>query len=44
LIYAHHERGFALVSARSPSLQRLYFQCAPDDRVQTWPDDRIWAE
>jgi p-hydroxybenzoate 3-monooxygenase len=44
LIYAHHERGFALVSTRSPSLQRLYFQCAPHDQVQNWPDDRIWAE
>jgi p-hydroxybenzoate 3-monooxygenase len=44
LIYAHHERGFALVSTRSPSLQRLYFQCDPHDHVQNWPDDRIWAE
>jgi p-hydroxybenzoate 3-monooxygenase len=44
LIYAHHERGFALVSTRTPSLQRLYFQCDPKDRVQDWPDDRIWAE
>ena len=30
LIYAHHERGFALVSTRSPSVQRMYFQCDPD--------------
>ncbi|MFL5336893.1 MAG: 4-hydroxybenzoate 3-monooxygenase [Geminicoccaceae bacterium] len=44
LIYAHHDRGFALVSTRSPSIQRLYFQCAPDDRVENWSDDRIWAE
>src|SRR5262249_14952607 len=44
LIYARHERGFALVSTRSPSLQRLYFQCDPKGRVQDWPDDRIWAE
>jgi p-hydroxybenzoate 3-monooxygenase len=44
LIYAHHERGFALVSTRTPSLQRLYFQCDPRDQVQDWPDDRIWAE
>jgi p-hydroxybenzoate 3-monooxygenase len=44
LIYAHHERGFALVSTRTPSLQRLYLQCDPKDRVQDWPDDRIWAE
>src|SRR5262245_24097509 len=44
LIYAHHERGFALVSTRTPSLQRLYFQCDLKDRVQDWPDERIWAE
>ena len=44
LIYAHHERGFALVSTRSPSVQRLYFQCDPTDRVENWSDDRIWAE
>jgi p-hydroxybenzoate 3-monooxygenase len=44
LIYAHHERGFALVSTRTPSLQRLYFQCDQRTRVQDWPDDRIWAE
>jgi p-hydroxybenzoate 3-monooxygenase len=44
LIYALHERGFALVSTRSPSVQRLYFQCSNSDRVEDWPDDRIWAE
>jgi p-hydroxybenzoate 3-monooxygenase len=44
LIYALHERGFALVSTRSPSVQRLYFQCSAADRVEDWPDDRIWAE
>ncbi|WP_050464454.1 4-hydroxybenzoate 3-monooxygenase [Herbaspirillum autotrophicum] len=44
LIYAQHERGFALVSTRSPSVQRLYFQCDPKDDVNNWSDDRIWAE
>jgi p-hydroxybenzoate 3-monooxygenase len=44
LIYAHHERGFALVSTRSHSVQRLYFQCDPTDKVENWSDDRIWAE
>ena len=44
LIYASSERGFALVSTRSPTLQRMYFQCDPDDRVERWSDDRIWAE
>lgn len=44
LIYAYHERGFALYSMRSPSVSRLYVQCAPDDPVEAWPDDRVWAE
>jgi p-hydroxybenzoate 3-monooxygenase len=44
LIYAQHERGFALVSTRSPTVQRLYFQCDPGDSVDNWSDDRIWAE
>jgi p-hydroxybenzoate 3-monooxygenase len=44
LIYTLHERGFALVSTRSPEIQRLYFQCDPNDDVDTWPDDRIWEE
>lgn len=44
LIYTHHERGFALVSTRSPDIQRLYFQCDPHDSVTNWSDDRIWAE
>src|SRR5258708_4145857 len=44
LIYAAHERGFALVSTRSATLQRMYFQCDPKDRVENWPDARIWEE
>jgi p-hydroxybenzoate 3-monooxygenase len=44
LIYAHHERGFALLSMRSPELSRLYLQCAPDEDLDSWPDDRIWGE
>jgi p-hydroxybenzoate 3-monooxygenase len=44
LIYAHHERGFALISTRSPTIQRLYFQCDPKDDVKNWPDSRIWEE
>jgi p-hydroxybenzoate 3-monooxygenase len=44
LVYAHHERGFALLSLRSPQLSRLYLQCAPDEDPAEWPDDRIWAE
>jgi p-hydroxybenzoate 3-monooxygenase len=44
LIYAHHERGFALHSLRSPELSRLYVQCRPDDDVADWPDARVWEE
>src|SRR5581483_9796590 len=44
LIYAHHERGFALASMRSPTLSRLYLQCAPDEDLVQWPDSRIWEE
>ena len=44
LIYANHERGFALCSMRSTTVQRLYLQCAPDEDVGTWSDDRIWSE
>lgn len=44
LIYALHESGFALVSTRSPDIQRLYFQVDPGDKVENWPDERIWAE
>jgi p-hydroxybenzoate 3-monooxygenase len=44
LIYAHHERGFALFSMRTPALSRLYLQCAPDEDLSTWPDARIWSE
>jgi len=44
LIYTLHDRGFALVSTRSPEVQRLYFQCDPQDAVEEWPDERIWDE
>jgi p-hydroxybenzoate 3-monooxygenase len=44
LIYAYHERGFALYTMRSPTLARLYLQCAPDDDIENWPDARIWQE
>jgi len=44
LIYARHERGFALVSTRSATVQRLYLQCDPRDHVDNWSDDRIWSE
>ncbi len=44
LIYAYHDRGFALHSMRSPELSRLYLQCRPDERLEEWSDDRIWRE
>jgi p-hydroxybenzoate 3-monooxygenase len=44
LIYAHSERGFVLISTRSPNVQRLYFQCDPDTDTADWSDDRIWEE
>jgi p-hydroxybenzoate 3-monooxygenase len=44
LVYASHERGFALFSMRSPELTRLYLQVAPDEPLEGWPDERIWSE
>jgi p-hydroxybenzoate 3-monooxygenase len=44
LIYAYHERGFALLSMRSPTISRLYIQCKPDEDIDEWPDERIWEE
>ncbi|HVM55933.1 MAG TPA: 4-hydroxybenzoate 3-monooxygenase [Gaiellaceae bacterium] len=44
LIYAHNERGFALLSLRSPELSRYYLQVRHDEDVDEWPDDRIWEE
>ena len=44
LIYAHHDRGFALCSMRHATLSRYYVQCPADDAVDGWPDDRFWEE
>jgi p-hydroxybenzoate 3-monooxygenase len=44
LIYAYHERGFALFSMRSSSITRLYVQVAPDEDIGKWSDDRVWRE
>jgi p-hydroxybenzoate 3-monooxygenase len=44
LIYAYHERGFALYTMRSPALARLYVQCDYHDKIANWPDRRIWDE
>ena len=44
LIYADHERGFALASMRSRTRSRYYLQCALDEPLANWPDERIWDE
>jgi p-hydroxybenzoate 3-monooxygenase len=44
LIYTYHERGFSLLSMRSPEISRLYLQCDPEEDINNWPDDRIWKE
>jgi p-hydroxybenzoate 3-monooxygenase len=44
LIYSAHDRGFALLSMRSPQISRLYIQCNPDEDIAHWPDEKIWQE
>jgi p-hydroxybenzoate 3-monooxygenase len=44
LIYAGHDRGFALCSMRSATRSRYYIQCPSDERVEGWSDDRFWDE
>jgi p-hydroxybenzoate 3-monooxygenase len=44
LVYAHSDRGFALLSLRSPTLSRYYVQVSHDEDVSEWPDERIWEE
>ena len=44
LIYAKHERGFALCSLRSQILSRYYIQVPLSDSVDAWSDDAFWAE
>jgi len=44
LIYARHERGFALCSMRSLTRSRLYIQCGLEERVEDWPDERFYDE
>ncbi|TLY73487.1 MAG: 4-hydroxybenzoate 3-monooxygenase [Gammaproteobacteria bacterium] len=44
LVYANHERGFALCSMRSRDRSRYYVQCSLEDKVEQWPDSRFWDE
>jgi p-hydroxybenzoate 3-monooxygenase len=44
LIYANHERGFALCSMRSPTRTRYYVQVGAEEKVEDWSDERFWGE
>jgi p-hydroxybenzoate 3-monooxygenase len=44
LIYAHHQRGFALCSMRSPTRSRYYVQIGLDEKLEDWSDERFWGE
>jgi p-hydroxybenzoate 3-monooxygenase len=44
ITYANHPRGFALASARSPTLSRYYIQVPADTQIADWPDERFWSE
>ena len=44
LVYARHDRGFALLSMRSPSVSRLYLQVPEGTDAEAWRDEEIWAE
>ncbi|MBZ5665305.1 MAG: 4-hydroxybenzoate 3-monooxygenase [Acidobacteriia bacterium] len=44
LIYTYHDRGFALLSMRTPQISRLYLQCDPEEDIDLWSDEKIWQE
>jgi p-hydroxybenzoate 3-monooxygenase len=44
LIYTNQDEGFALLSTRSPDVQRMYIQCDPSDDIANWSDERIWDQ
>jgi len=44
LVYTYHERGFALLTMRTPQISRLYLQVPNDEDIEQWSDDRIWSE
>ncbi|HLJ87030.1 MAG TPA: 4-hydroxybenzoate 3-monooxygenase [Candidatus Angelobacter sp.] len=44
LVYCYHQRGFSLQSMRTREITRLYLQCAPEEDLSEWSDDRIWEE
>jgi p-hydroxybenzoate 3-monooxygenase len=44
LIYSKSERGFALASMRSPTRSRYYIQVPLTEKIEDWPEDRLWDE
>jgi p-hydroxybenzoate 3-monooxygenase len=42
LVYTRHDDGLALLTLRTPERTRLYIQCAADDQLENWPEERIW--
>ncbi|MFI5085587.1 MAG: 4-hydroxybenzoate 3-monooxygenase [Actinomycetales bacterium] len=44
LMYVNSEHGFALISQRSATVQRMYFQCDPEEDAAAWTEDAIWDE
>ncbi|OGG54768.1 MAG: 4-hydroxybenzoate 3-monooxygenase [Candidatus Handelsmanbacteria bacterium RIFCSPLOWO2_12_FULL_64_10] len=44
LIYANHDRGFALASMRSKTRSRYYIDVPLTEKVEDWPDERLWEE
>jgi p-hydroxybenzoate 3-monooxygenase len=44
IVYASHPRGFALASARNPTLSRYYIQVPLETKIDDWSDDRFWDE
>lgn len=44
LIYCNSDHGFALISQRDANIQRMYFQCPPDEDPDQWSEEQIWAE
>jgi p-hydroxybenzoate 3-monooxygenase len=44
LVYCYHNRGFALLTMRTPKISRLYLQVPHDEDINAWSDDRIWSE
>lgn len=44
LIYASSDHGFALISQRTATTQRMYFQCDPTDSPDAWSDEQIWDQ